>query len=641
MALVKTTTLANKNRRKKEATRAAAHAPVTPVKRASKIQKRATTPQTAAERLNAASLELAGGVTEAASAAEELRRAMEQIAAAAEQAAGASQESLAAIASLASTFAQSRDQADRNRAQATTLQAQLNEAGAYIEASIEAIEANAARQSKFVAVTAALGQQAGSIAGITASIADISDQTNLLALNAAIEAARAGDNGRGFAVVADEVRNLAEMSEARSREVESLANKIMDEARGVADRIEKAAKVAAAEAQAGRDVSGDLSRIREDLTVIVDGGKAILAAAVEADAAAREAQARAESVASSAEEQAAAAAEAQHAVQQQSASLDQSQQTAEALARLAQTLRSGEQAEQIGASAEQLSAAIQELAGAAGEIQTAVGQIERGAQLQASAAQEANAAMSQIQRSAKAVGEAAASSLSRLVASEGLLAASRAAVGRLTAAVLRGVEETQAVIELAGAMEASCHTMEKIVDTMTLAGIQTTMLAVNGSVEAARTGEQGRGFAVVSADIRGLARTSGENADRAKDIIRVMQRRIAALRRDLEQTVAAAEGEVQKNRQIDGRLAAVGDSARGLNRSNQEIFEGAKTANEMIAQVLAGVSQIASGAEEASSAAAQANTAARQQARGAEDLAAAIEEIASLADSLRLAGASS
>ncbi len=344
MALVKTSTLATKSRTR-EVPRSAADVQA-PSKQSGKkptiqVRKGQINRQTATERLGAATQELASGVTEAASAAEELRRAMEQIATAAEEAAGAAQESLAGITSLAASFAQTREHADRSQNQVSVLQSQLGEAAAYIDTSVEAIEINAGRQLKLVSIITVLGQHAKAVAEITAGVADISDQTNLLAINAAIEAARAGDHGSGFAVVADEVRGLAETSEARSREVQALAGRIGEEVRGVTERIEKAAKVSVAEAQAGRDAADKLKRIRDGLAVIAAGSKSILAAAVDADAAAREAQSGSESIASAAEEQAAAAAESQRAVEQQSTSLDQAQRASELLSELADALQSG------------------------------------------------------------------------------------------------------------------------------------------------------------------------------------------------------------------------------------------------------------------------------------------------------------
>jgi methyl-accepting chemotaxis protein len=213
----------------------------------------------------------------------------------------------------------------------------------------------------------------------------------------------------------------------------------------------------------------------------------------------------------------------------------------------------------------------------------------------------------------------------------------RAAIAKLTEGVSAAVAETQSVVALIGGLEDTARAIEKVVEGTALIAVQTTMLAVSGSVEAARAGEQGRGFAVVSGDIRNLARASGDNADRAKEIVRQMQAQIAAVRRDLEQTAAVAESEVQKNRQIDGRLGGVAETARELGDGSRQISQAAEAAEQTIAQVLSGVTQIAAVAEQASRAAADAASAARQQSQGAEDLAAAIEEIASLAGDLQTA----
>ena len=635
MALVKTSALANK----RGARKAAEPAPPTPVKTPPpKRRKTIAKPQSAAERLAAATQELAGGVTEAASAAEELQRAMQQISTAAEEAAGAAQESLASITAMAASFAQSRERADLSQSQAITLQAQLSEAAGFIETSIAAIKASAARQVKSVAAIGMLEKQAGAIGEITVSVADISDQTNLLALNAAIEASRAGDEGRGFAVVADEVRGLAETTEARSREVQDIAGRIAEEVRTIAKRLQSAAVNAEAEANAGSEAGEKLQSIRASLAALVDGSKAILAAAIEADSAMREAQGGAETIASAAEEQASASVEAQRAVQQQSASLDQSEQTAEELAALADSLQDGESgglAEQIGSAAEELSSTIQELAGAASQILAAVDQISRGAQIQASATQQSGAAMEQLQRAARSANKAASDSAKQVDGAQEMLLGSRASVNRLSAGVAAATGEIRAVIELLDALETSGLVIERLVESMSLIGVQTTMLAVSGSVEAARTGENGRGFAAVSGDIRALANDSVSSADRAKEIVRQMRSQTVQVRRDLDQVLAVLDAEFEKNRQIDARLGAVTDSAETLRGISLDIAKSAEEAERSVSEILAGIAEIATAAEEASNSASEAGSAAHQQAQSAEDLAASIEEIASLAEEMR------
>ena len=597
------------------------------------------TPAKVSERIAAATEELSSGLIEASAAAEELRRSMEQIAAGAEEASGAAQEQVAAVKSVAASFASATAQSDAVRRRTEAVQVVLAESGVQINTSARAIERNGERQAGTIRLISELDRRAVEVGEITRTVSKISDQTNLLALNAAIEAARAGDHGRGFAVVADEVRALAETSDRSAKEVQALADVIQSEVRGVVEAIKAAAETAASEAKAGARVVTTLEAVREDMTRIAEGSQDTLTAALEAERASNEAQRGAERVASAAEEQSAAAAEAQAAIKQQVQSLEQGQTAAQALAGLTNDLKAegdkSSAAQQIGAAAEELSATLQELSSAASQIMAAVEQISRGTEHQAAATQQSSAALAQIEKSARLAQKNATVAGERVELMLDALKESRTAIDRLVAGVNTALEGAKSSLSAILKLDGLGRKIEKIVDAIGLIVVQTNMLAVSGSVEAARAGGSGRGFAVVSNDIRGLAREASGSVERMTDTVRAILEEVASLRRELEQTIAIMEIEVQNNRAIFSTLEKLDTDLAALSAGNRTILQGAEAILAAAVQGAAGARQVATAAEEASAAAKQATSASSEQAQGAEDLAAAIEEIASLASELK------
>jgi methyl-accepting chemotaxis protein len=591
------------------------------------------------ERIAAATEELSGGVTEAASAAEELRRSMEQIASGAEEAASAAQETLAVAANTSTTLMQARERSEGARRRTEALETLLVETSNQIGGWAGNIRHNGDRQAATVDIMAQLSKQAASIGDVTKTVSHISDQTNLLALNAAIEAARAGDHGRGFAVVADEVRALAETSERSAREVQDLAAQIENQVGSVASIIRTAAETAIAEAQKSRTVILALSDLRKEVGALAEGSQSIATATIEAESAAREAQKGAEIISSAAEEQAAAAAEALRSVEQQATVLDESQAASRSLSVLAADFKStsigDDGANQLASAAEQLSTAVQEMSGSAAQIMTAVDQIGRGAQQQAAATQQASAAVNQIQKTAQSFREIAVKSLERTKQMDAMLGECRSQITDLSQGVTRSIDKMRESLELIGGLENISRDIHKIVDGIGMVSIQTNMLAVSGSVEAARAGEFGKGFAVVSKDIRSLARDSGENAGRIKDTVVTIQGQIAAVRRELEGTIAGAESENQKTDAVLASFDVVQRDLTQIAEGSGQISASAEAILESMKDVSQSARQVASVAEEAASASAEAAAAAKQQARSAEDLAAAIEEIASLAETIQ------
>jgi methyl-accepting chemotaxis protein len=291
-------------------------------------------------------------------------------------------------------------------------------------------------------------------------------------------------------------------------------------------------------------------------------------------------------------------------------------------------------AEQIASTAEELSATIQELSSAASEISAAVGQIGRGSQQQAAAAQQTSAALTQIEKSANVAQEKSRLANERVVTMEAALKNSRTSIDGLVAGVVDALEQTRGSLTTIIHLESVGRKIEKIVESITLVTIQTSMLAVSGAVEAARAGDAGRGFALVSNDIRGLAREASESVERVKESVRSILDQITVLRRDLEQIISTAELEVKNNRAIVKVIENVDVDVAALGEANRAILLGADSILAGARQTAAAAKQIAAAAEEANSASRQAATASAEQAKGADDLAAAIEEIASLSDEL-------
>ena len=182
----------------------------------------------------------------------------------------------------------------------------------------------------------------------------------------------------------------------------------------------------------------------------------------------------------------------------------------------------------------------------------------------------------------------------------------RAAVGSVRDEAGASGDVVARAVEAMSAIHQSANEVSKIIVVIDEIAFQTSLLALNAGVEAARAGDAGRGFAVVAQEVRALAQRSAESAKEIKGLISA------------------------STQQVDMGVSLVGETGEALNRMAGKVGE----IDALVSRIAGAARDQAARLAEINSSANQMDHATRQNAAMAEEMTEVSRNLASEAREL-------
>lgn len=595
--------------------------------------------QQISESIAGVAMSILENAQESVSAIEQLKSSMEQIATAAEENSGASEEALVNVKSITNNIS------NMNSTIETVISSTLV-AGDTIISSVQKVNDSVARMDKAVKVakesstkSEELKESSQNIGDAVGFIAKIADQTNLLALNAAIEASRAKEHGKGFAVVADETRALAGESERNAEFISELVNKIQSSIDGIITSIGSTTIIISDNGVKGNNLSLKMEELTKIAVYSVEAARSVGSYTKKLDNLIEKINNGSQDIADASSQIALSVEKTLNGIEIQSDALAQTEDDIKDLSNLAEELKYStdtmKSAEDIALSADTIGSNMDEIQNALEDVTNALNQIESSS----------HTTNQSVLNNKELIGASlnAAKDIDSLISiarrNFDLLKVSfnvvKTTVVEIRAAFTESIKNGNKAASELGIIVKETKSVDKTVGNISNSIVQLNMLAISGSIEAARAGDFGKGFAVVSSDIRNLAKDSSSNTEKINDIVESMNSEIDTVKLDWNNLLISQgneqeliDGLISDILRITDMLVDLLDRYTSLKSVNDQNLEG-------INQVTIGVNEVQKAVELSARNAMESRKASELIIETVSRIGEGVEELAVMADELQ------
>ena len=126
---------------------------------------------------------------------------------------------------------------------------------------------------------------------------------------------------------------------------------------------------------------------------------------------------------------------------------------------------------------------------------------------------------------------------------------------------------------------------QKILETVQALGGQTKILALNASIEAARSGEHGRGFSIIAKQLKELADQSSDSSKQVDLNIRRLATEITTIASTTKDNASSTEEGMMQIRSLVDSFSAIRSTITELTMHNRKVFDEADSLHQMSAYV--------------------------------------------------------